>query len=194
MEQEIWKDIFGYEGLYQVSTYGRIRSCEKVIDYIRYGVKLKRKRKSEILKQGVNSDGYRTCILSKNGRPHPRLSHRYVAEAFIPNPLNKETVNHKDKNRANNHVDNLEWNTRKENSIHAWVGRKMNMEQQKRMVSLIVKPVICFDLSGKFVKEYESIASAARNVNRTKESIGNAVRKVSKTSAGYIWEFKNKLI
>ena len=191
MKKEIWKDIFGYEGLYQVSTYGRIRSCDKIVNYVRYGVKLKRKRKSRIRKQGVNLDGYMMCILSKNGKRHPRLSHRYVAEAFIPNPLNKETVNHKDKNRANNHINNLEWNTRKENSIHSWVGRKMDIEHQKRMVALIVKPVICYDDFGNKISEYESITAAAKGVGRSARGISYAIKGVYKKSAGYIWKYKN---
>lgn len=103
MEEEIWKDIKGYEGLYQVSNLGKVKYLPK------YHTK-----KEGIMKYTLRS-GYRNLILRKNGTRKSKQIHRLVAETFIDNPYNKPFVNHKDYNRQNNNVDNLEWVTQKEN-------------------------------------------------------------------------------
>ena len=103
MEKEVWKDIEGYKGLYQVSNLGRVKYLPK------YNIK-----KEGIMSYTLRS-GYRNLILRKNGKRKSKQIHRLVAQAFIPNPKNKPFVNHKDFNRQNNTVDNLEWVTQKEN-------------------------------------------------------------------------------
>lgn len=108
-ENEIWIDIEGYEGLYQVSNYGNVRS----LNYKRTG-------KSKILKQQKHKSGYLKVNLYINGSMRTYLVHRLVCEAFIDNPENKPEVNHVDGNKGNNAIDNLEWTTRSENQIHAW--------------------------------------------------------------------------
>lgn len=98
--KEIWKDIKGYEGLYQISNYGRVWSI----------------RKQKYLKGDKNSAGYlRVLLTAKNGKTKREFIHRLVALAFIPNPENKPQVNHIDANIENNKAENLEWNTSKEN-------------------------------------------------------------------------------
>ena len=114
LDGEIWKDVVGYEGLYQVSNIGRIKSLQKTFigslgRPITYAVKIMKP---------VNNQGYKALTLRKNKIRKTLKIHRLVAQAFIPNPENKPDVNHKDLNRSNNHVDNLEWCTRSENSIH----------------------------------------------------------------------------
>ena len=101
---EIWKEIIGYESLYLVSNYGRIKS-------LKYN-------KERILKIKTDSQGYKFVSLSKSGIVKHILVHRIVAIAFIENPLNKKEVNHKDFKRFNNDYKNLEWVTAKENTHH----------------------------------------------------------------------------
>ena len=101
---EIWKDIEGYEGLYQVSNKGRIKS----LNYRRTG-------KERVLSSSPTSSGYLVVCLYKNKKPKPFLIHRLVAEAFIPNSDNLPEVNHKDENKLNNRVENLEWCDREYN-------------------------------------------------------------------------------
>lgn len=102
---EIWKDVIGYEGLYQVSNLGRVKSF---------------KFKNERLLGGtINHNGYRVVNLTKNGITKHKFVHRLVANAFIDNPQGKPFVNHIDSNPLNNMVSNLEWCTQSENVHHA---------------------------------------------------------------------------
>ena len=114
--EEIWKDIPEYEGLYQVSNFGRVKSLS-VIRFIR-GKYILIKR-DKILKQIYNPNGYLYVGLHNNNKSKQYLIHRLVAEAFIDNPLSKPFVNHIDFNRLNNKIDNLEWCTQKENVYHS---------------------------------------------------------------------------
>ena len=113
--KEIWKDIKGYEGLYQISNTGKIKSLERYKD----NHSKKQLVKEKIRKQIISKTGYYTCMLTKNGNLKLFKVHRIVAEAFIPNPNNYPIINHIDGNKLNNNVSNLEWCTRSENQKHA---------------------------------------------------------------------------
>ena len=118
---ETWKDIKGYEGLYQISNLGRIKSLRKKIK--NNGAFGKRKiitKNEKIVSSYKNKDGYSVVQLYKNNKRKLKLVHRLVAEAFIPNPNNYPYVNHKDGNKANNCVDNLEWCNNSMNQLHAF--------------------------------------------------------------------------
>ena len=112
-----WKPVKGYEGLYEVSNTGLVRSVDRYIDtYIR-NVK-KRLIKGKLLQQSLKRMGYYTVDLCKNGNVKTTNVHRIVADAFCPNPNGVRFVNHKDSNRTNNNASNLEWVTSSENRIH----------------------------------------------------------------------------
>jgi hypothetical protein len=111
---EIWKSIQGYEGLYEVSNFGNVRSLDRVIRSKHNGTTL---RKGRILTPFYEEKkGYYQVSLSKNGKNKKHRVHRLVASAFLENPLDYTDVNHKDEDKTNNNVDNLEWCTRKYNN------------------------------------------------------------------------------
>lgn len=112
---EIWKDIAGYEGLYQISNYGNIRNS-----------------KGRLLKYYENHKGYYKVGLNKNGKNSKFRVHRLVAQMFIPNPHEYPQVNHIDGNKQNNNVTNLEWCTNTENQIHAVKMRKGIIEKIRK--------------------------------------------------------------
>ena len=111
--KEEWRPVKGFEGYYEVSNLGRVRSLDRVdsVGRVRIG---------KILKQSAKNNGYMHLVLSANGIKKNAHAHRLVAQAFIPNPLNKMDVNHIDGDKTNNKVDNLEWATRSENQKHAY--------------------------------------------------------------------------
>jgi hypothetical protein len=109
---ENWKSIEGYEGLYEISDVGQVRSLDKIIPYPNGS---KRLYKGKIIKPAIHN-GYYAVTLHKNGFKKTLKIHRLVATHFIPNPQNLPCVNHKDENKLNNHVENLEWCTIKYNS------------------------------------------------------------------------------
>lgn len=148
MEEE-WRPVKGYEGLYEVSNMGRVKSLHR--------------SQGIILKQGT-SHGYMKVGLHKNGTCSTKKVHRLVATAFIRNPNNYEFVNHKDGNKKNNTVDNLEWCTRSYNMRHAYHNGLMNVDAQK-------KSVILYKRHG----EYESITEAAKALNVSQTWLSTAI-------------------
>jgi hypothetical protein len=119
MQGEVWKDIEGYEGHYQISSFGRVKSLGRLICAYVY-----RMSTDKIRKITVKKDGYSEINLSiKNKKTQFRV-HRLVALAFINNPKNKSDVNHIDSNKLNNNVTNLEWTTKIENQCHRSINRK----------------------------------------------------------------------
>lgn len=171
--EEIWKDIAGYCGLYEVSNLGRVCALQKT----------KRGRngfthtsKAKVLKGHVNKFGYIKVILTKNGERKDFLVHRLVADAFIDNPLDKPCINHKDENKTNNVVDNLEWCDTNYNLNYG--------TRNERISKSKLKPIVIIDNNGE-----ETFFSSTREVsdylNTTVDTIYNAIYRQSKLK-GYI--------
>jgi len=110
--EEQWLWVVGYEGAYEVSTYGRVRSVDREDS-------IGRKLTGMVMKQTINDDGYHQIVLSLEGKSRTFKVHRLVGIAFIPNPEGKPEINHIDEDKSNNYLYNLEWNTRQENVQHS---------------------------------------------------------------------------
>lgn len=176
---ETWKDIAGYEGLYQVSDLGRVRSKS------RHG------SRGGTLKLRVNGNGYHHVCLCKHGQMKDSLVHRLVAEAFIPNPSNFPAINHKDENPANNAVDNLEWCTLKYNQNYGTCRAKISAKLKGKFVNgPSSKAVIQYDKSGNFVSEWPSAREAERQTGFSCRHISKCCLGKRRSAYGYIWRFK----
>lgn len=182
---EIWKDIVGYEGIYQVSNTGNVKRVGK------YRNQMKEWESNRLLKPAKKNNGYLYCQLSKDNKTSPKMVHRLVAEAFIDNPENKPTVNHIDGNRENNNIDNLEWSTYTENNIHMHrvlngIGRMRNKRGSKTVMQ--------YDLQGNFIKEYPSYREAQRQTGITTIYVvcqgEKRAKKRQRTAGGYVWKYK----
>lgn len=150
---EIWKDCKGYEGLYQVSNLGRIWSIKR----------------QKYLKGCGDKDGYlRVSLTAKNGKVKTEKIHRLVAIAFISNPLGLPVVNHKDENKQNNTVDNLEWCSVGYNTIYSRG-----------------KPVLCVELN----KVFDCSQSAMRELGICGSAIRGCCKGKGKTAGGYHWRY-----
>lgn len=117
-QEEIWKDIVGYDGFYQVSNLGNVKSIDRYVKH-NYGDLSRRIQKGITIKLTINSDKYYCVTLGKNGKHKTFTVHRLVAIAFLENTLNNNIINHKDGIKTNNHYTNLEWCTTQQNTQHA---------------------------------------------------------------------------
>ena len=157
IEIEEFREVSGYEGLYEVSNLGRVRRNGKII-------------------KPSKKNGYLYLNLCKNGIVRNALIHRLVAQSFLPNPSNFPQVNHKDEDKTNNAVSNLEWCTSQYNSNYS-----------------NSKPVLQFDKTGNFIAEYESGVEAERITGINRNDISQCCRELPhhKTAGSFIWKFKN---
>lgn len=177
---EKWITIDGFED-YEISNYGRIKSYRK-------------KNKTIFLKQATNSNGYQFVDLYRNTGHKLFRIHRLVAEYFIPNPENKSEVNHIDGNKRNNCVENLEWCTRSENTIHSFriLGQKPNKTALGKtgFDSNFGKPVCQIDMKTNAVLNiFGSITDAARQTNGRQGDISRCVNGIRKSANGYYWKY-----
>lgn len=176
--EEMWRDIPNYEGHYQVSNLGNIKSL-----YFKnkYGV-IPNKEK---MKKPQKTRGYLRVALSENGITNQFSIHRLVAEAFIPNPENKPCVNHKNGVKTDNRVENLEWCTYSENEQHSrYILGKQPINKKK---------VNQFDLDGNFIKQFESLAEAGRSINKKYSLISTCCSGKIQTAYRYKWEFAKEV-
>lgn len=188
--QEIWKDVEGYEGSYQVSNLGRVKSLERIVNHSIYGKMYVGER---ILKTyNCNHDEYIRIDLKSNGIKDKKLVHRLIAESFIPNPENKKTVNHKDGNKKNNNIDNLEWMTHSENHLHSYkeLGRKGYFTGITGKNNPKSKPIIQLSLTGEYIKEFCSATEAEFKTGIFQTNISKCCVGKRNNAGGYIWKFK----
>ena len=180
---EEWKPIKDFEGLYEVSNLGRVRSLDRHVK--NQGTFVLR---GKLLALTADKRGYKHLLLWKNGKSKLGLVHRLVAAAFIPNPCNLPQVNHKDENKGNNNVSNLEWCTAKYNSNYGTGAKRNGMARRNN--SKDSKPVIQMDLNYNFIAEYPSTREAARRNDFLQGEIAKCCRGIIKTSRGFIWKYK----
>lgn len=197
---EIWKDIPGYEGKYEVSNLGRVRSLKF--------------NKTKILKQDTNKRGYKRVNLYKNGKKKNYWVHRLVAIAFISNPNNYKEVNHKDENTSNNNVKNLEWCTREYNNNYGTRTKraseskkgKPHSEETKKKISEShkgkykgkdhpkSKSILMYDKEGNFIRKFDCIADANEYFGKDRycSSIACCLTGRTKTAYNYIFKYEDQ--
>lgn len=191
---EVWRPIRGYEGLYEVSNFGQVRSIERTVSNKIGSWKIN----SKIKTQRKDNRGYYRVKLCKGGKIKSFAVHRLVAEAFIPNPYHYSEVNHKNCIKTDNRADNLEWCTRSYNVNYGNGNRKRRLSNLNREDES--KVVLQFTLDGKCVAKYPSIAEAARITGVNRRQIGavcNHQKRINpngreterKTAGGFIWRF-----
>lgn len=171
--EEVWKDIPGYEGLYQASNIGRIRGVDR---YIGYKNGRKRLWKGQIKTQRLDYKGYLRVEICKDGTQKTEFVHQLVALAFIPNPDKKPYINHKDGNPQNNNTENLEWCTPRENTIHS-----INVLKNG------IKTVNQYDLDGNFIASYPSLIEAERQTGVSRHGISNVAAGRRNKAGNFKW-------
>lgn len=191
---EIWKDIKNFEGLYQVSHLGNVRSLDAIINC--KGAKNidTHIRKGRILKQSIGTTGYYSVNLSRNGKTKYVRVHKLVAEAFIPNPNNYYCINHKDGNKLNNYFCNLEWCDFSHNLKEAYrIGLRQNKYKGKYgREAQFSKPLLQFSLDGDFIKEWENAEQVKRELGYCAENIRSVCRGKRNQANGFKWKYKEE--
>ena len=181
--KEIWKDVMGYEDLYQVSNLGRVRSLDREVISIKGTTYHLR---GKLLNQRVNNSGYKFVCIRKQGEADYPFVHRLVACAFIPNNLGLPWVNHKDENKLNNEVNNLEWCTPAYNSTY---GSRKDWQQR-----YLTKPILCIETG----KLFSSLTECAREIHKTRSTSIESIKTLISASAlkgipayGYHYKYKS---
>lgn len=173
MENEIWKDVVDFEGCYQISNIGRLRSMDRIV-----GKKSPRFQKGVIIKLCTAKSGYQYLDLHRDNLDFGTNIHRLVAMAFIPNPKNKPQVNHKNGIRDDNRVENLEWATLSENHLHAY--KKLNR------INPAAVPVVMVDRYGKELARFSNCTEAGKAVNKHYSTVSDYITgKIPLSREGY---------
>lgn len=177
-QKEIWKPVAGYEGLYEVSNEGNVRSLKSG----------RWRNRRKILTPRKIDNGYHLVALCKDGTGKQMYVHRLVAQAFIPNPNNLETVNHKDEVKTNNNVSNLEWMSHKDNNNFGTRNRRIaearvNHPKLSKLVQMLDKS------TGELLETFPSMDEARRVTGIAQSSIYKCCRGKLKSAGGYVWKY-----
>ena len=194
-EKEEWKSVVGFEGLYEVSNTGSVRSVDRIVRSRWGGMK----KHGVMLKQQTSRKGYKTIVLHKENYFYQKQVHRLVAEAFIPNPTLLSQVNHKDMNKANNHVENLEWISGLDNMRHAYANKCYQRTQrqdehsriaQREMAIRRRRQVAMVDInSGDIIGIFRSITDAEKVTGIEGSKITSVCKGHRHQTGGYKWEY-----
>lgn len=183
---EIWKDIEGFEGAYQISNLGNLKSLARIVKNGR-GF---RKVGERILKPVVGTCGYYQYPLKQGNKHKTILIHIEVAKAFIYNPYSYIEVNHKDENRLNNSVSNLEWCTRQYNNTY--LKRKQREIETQQNTHPSNKKIQQYTKNGVLIKEYQSLREAERETKINHSNISDCINNKRKSAGGFIWLVSNQ--
>ena len=185
--EEIWKDINDYEGLYQVSNLGRIKSLKRKVDA--GNGKMRWQYERIMSNKKTNGNGYNIVSLHKNGKSKNKCVHRLVAEMFIKNTNNYKYINHKDENKQNNCVNNLEWCTAQYNvtynNLHIRKGIKNRNNKYSKRINRL-------DEENNILETYPSINEASRKMGVSVRTISKCLNGKQKHSAGYKWKYADE--
>lgn len=184
INKEVWKDVKGYEGYYQVSNFGRVKSVPRIITYVDGRVW---NYNGKMLSTRLNRDGYPCLGLVKDTEQKHVRVHRLVAEAFIDNPHEYLEVNHIDEDKANNHYTNLEWCTRKYNMNHGTGMKRSHSHPNaiKRLEDSKV-PIVGINIKTEDEIRFESVNAAGRS-GFPRRNVNAAITGSDKSCRGYVW-------
>jgi len=195
--EEIWKPVKGYEGCYEISNFGRVKSVYREIHRRKMGIKIVYEH---FLEPRKNINGYYIVCLHKQGeRQKTKQLHRLIAEAFIPNPENKPFIDHINGDRGDYRIENLRWCTHKENMnfalarkhlSEAKMGEKNGMYGTSGSKSPSYKGVLQYDLHGNFIKKYYGIAEAQRETSVQFKNISKVCKGERNSAGGFIWRYE----
>ena len=186
---EEWRDVVGYEGLYQVSNTGLVKSVTRIIKHKLLGKKTVNER---ILKPFTNELGYSHVRLSRGNTQKHKLIHRLVGESFISNPDNLPCINHKDENPRNNNIENLEWCTVQYNNTYGKHAERIKNTDYKAMKYLgtpYVRKIIQKTIDGEIIRVWESLTEAAIQTKTQLSKICCCCRGRRNLSNGFRWEY-----
>ncbi len=177
---EIWKDIKGFENSYQISNTGKVKSLErKVPSKVKNTFQTIREK---IRKTNTTTAGYEYVVLSKDNTHKTLLIHRLVAEHFLDNPNNLQCVNHKDENKTNNNIENLEWCSYKYNNTY----KSINLRKSKNN---IIRKIIQYDLDMNELRRWNSIKEAANEYNIKSSNIIKCCKGERNHCCGFKWRY-----